>query len=65
MSEMEFEEACTKLAETIQCGEQYPESYALMLMVFMNAKDEGETNRMALALAKNAIKETAGETSND
>ena len=59
---MEFSDACDQLVEIIQKGGQYSEEYGLMLMTFMDAKDDGETNRMALALAKDAIKETTGET---
>lgn len=58
---MEFSDACDQLVKVIQKGGQYTEAYGLMLMVFMNAKDDGETNRMALALAKDAIKETIEE----
>lgn len=54
-SDMEFSEACKSLVEEIQADHSYAESYALMLQVFIDARNEGETNRMAVALAKSAI----------
>lgn len=53
---MEFSEACQALAEDIQSGSHYPETCALMLQVFYDAKQDGETNRMALALARDAVR---------
>ena len=46
-----------ELANIIQNGKDYPESYALMLSTFCDALQEGETEAMALALAKKAIED--------
>lgn len=53
--DINLSEACDELVKIIQAGNEYPESYALMLMTFTNEIDAGETSRMALALAKKAI----------
>lgn len=56
--EMEFSEACDKLAELIQANKLgYTESYGLMISTFVNACENGETPRMALVLAKDAPNE--------
>jgi len=58
MADIDFSEACTKLVEIIQTGDEYPELYGLMLQVFFDSLHyDEETNRMALSLAKNAIKD--------
>lgn len=44
-----------ELVEIIQSEDEYPEVYQLLLVTFMNAKEQGETDRMALALAKKEI----------
>jgi hypothetical protein len=54
-ADIEFSDSCEKLVNEIQKGEYMPWQYALMVMVFVNAQEDGETNRMALALAKNAL----------
>ncbi len=48
---MEFSEACEKMVEELQ-RDEYIERLGLMLMTFINALDNGDTNAMALALAK-------------
>ena len=53
--EMEFSEACDKLAEIIQANERgYIEVYGMMIASFVCACEEGETPRMALAIAKDS-----------
>ena len=53
---MGYSEACEELVSEIQKNEVYPFQYALMLMTFIQSKENGDTNRMALALAIDAIK---------
>jgi hypothetical protein len=61
MKNLDFSEACDKLAEIIMTGDEYAESYGLMIMVFHNRLLEGDTPRMALAIAKDAIAERVEE----
>ena len=42
---MEFSEACDQLVEEIQKRELYPFQYSLMIMTFIEAKDDDETNQ--------------------
>lgn len=54
--ELEFSDACGELAEIIQTASYYTtDDYALMLMMFYDQLEQGESNRMALAIAKKAI----------
>lgn len=55
LTELPFSEALIALVEEIQTADKYPFEYALMLGTFYNALEEGETNRMALALARAAM----------
>jgi hypothetical protein len=57
MSDIEFSEACDELVKEINKKEHYVESYGLMLMVFFDSKENDETNRMAVSLAKDAIRD--------
>ncbi len=53
--EMTLTESCGEMAKIIQADEHdFIETYSLMLAVFINALEDGETPRMALALAKDA-----------
>lgn len=52
---MELCEACDALSESIR-AEEYSETGALMIMVFMEAIDDDDTYAMALSLAKSAPK---------
>jgi len=58
MSDIRFSEACDELIKEIQTEEDYVEAYGLMLEVFFDAIQDQETNRMALSMAKAALKET-------
>lgn len=53
--DMDFSEACDKLIKIIQTKDDFNESYALMLMNFIQALEGGETMRMSLAIAKKSL----------
>jgi len=51
--EMSFTEACAELAVVIQAKEhEHIDTYALIIAEFIESIENGETPRMALALAK-------------
>lgn len=53
--EMSYSESCEELVKVIQAGEhEYTTPYVLMLATFIDALENDETPRMALALAKDA-----------
>ena len=52
-----FSEACEAMAEIIQTGDEYIEVYGSMISAFITAQEEGETNRMSLALAKKRLED--------
>jgi len=52
---MEYSESCDELVKEIQKRTLPPWMYALMIMTFIKAHDDGETNKMALALAKQSV----------
>jgi len=55
---MEFSEACEKVVKIIQKDEEvFIETYTLLLQNFITALEDDETPAMALALAKEAIKD--------
>lgn len=51
---MDYGEACIELAKLIESGHyDYPESAGLAIQVLHDALADGDTPKMALALAKN------------
>lgn len=51
--DIEFSEACAEIAQTIISNEcAHIEEDAMIIMKFIEALDEGETNRMSVALAR-------------
>ena len=56
MPDIEHSEALDSIVAEIQKGELFPKDYTLMLQTFINETEVNyETNRMALALAKQSI----------
>lgn len=56
MPDIEHSEALDSIVAEIQKGELLPPDYTLMLQTFINETEvNDETNRMALALAKQSV----------